>query len=235
MKKSSKRSLWYKLLLFVFILTLIGFVHTFYLWLTAVSVGSELGSGTGSLVGKAIGSYNGMIDGTKDGKEAGLSAEDTKADIATQLQQVNNLEVLVASVKLEDYHDIGPEGDEKYAALYLVNGNVVFTVDMSQATITSKSGNLHIILPNPVGELYIDQSSIDKAAEYQKTKFSGNAKDGFDAYLNTMKKVQDASEETLNNYDILLDSAKQAAKRQVSLLALAASESYSEITVEFAE
>ena len=106
---------------------------------------------------------------------------------------------------------------------------------MDKADITDNSGKLRILLPSPIGELYIDDSSIKKAAEYQKHIFSGSAEDGFDAYLNTMKKVQEASDDTLSNYDVLLDSAKQAAKRQVTLLAQAAASSYETITVEFKE
>lgn len=232
MNNPSKKSPLFILLVIFLILIIPAFANTLYLYLNAVSIGNGLGSNTGSSVGKAVGSYDGLTDGSEDGKKSGLSAEDTKADIATQLQQVQKLEVLVASVKLKDVHTVGKED---YAALYLANGNVVFTVDMDKADITSNSGKLRILLPSPVGELYIDDSSIKKAAENQKHIFSGSAEDGFDAYLNTMKKVQEASDDTLSNYDVLLDSAKQAAKRQITLLAQAASSSYETITVEFKE
>ena len=214
-------------------------VYAISLRINASSMGGGLGSSAGSLVGKAIGSLEGMttgrVEGITAGKEAGLSAEDTEAEIANQIQQVENLEVLVASVKLSNFHTIGNEDNPNYAALYLVNGNVVFTVDMSVAEITVQEDGLHIVLPKPVGTLYLDDSSVEKVAEYQKKFFNGSAEDGFDAYLNTMAKMQEATEETLDNYDVLISSAREAAVNQVTLLAQSVSTSYDNVVIEWAE
>lgn len=140
-------------------------VYTINLRINASSTGSSLGASAGSAVGKVIGSLEGMTkgrsEGTAAGKAAGLSAEDTAAEVASQIQQIEQLEVLVASVKLSNFHTIG---DNDYAALYLVNGNVVFTVDMSQAVTEAKADGLHVTLPKPVGTLYIDDSSVEKVA-----------------------------------------------------------------------
>ena len=224
----------------VLLLTAVIFAFSLYRMVMAKSIGSDIGSDTGSLVGKAIGSLLGMTEGRDKGldagKEAGLSAEDTEAVISSQLHQLENLEVLVASVKLSNFHEIGQKDSFKYyAALYLVNGNVVFTVDMSQAEISAQSDDLYITLPKPAGSLYLDDSSVDKVAEYQTKLFNGNAEDGFDAYLNTMKKIQDASEETLDNYETLLTSAKKAAEHQVTLLAKSASNDYDQVIITFAD
>ena len=224
----------------VLLLTAVIFAFSLYRMVMAKSIGSDIGSDTGSLVGKAIGSFLGMTEGRDKGldagKEAGLSAEDTEAVISSQLHQLENLEVLVASVKLSNFHEIGQKDSFKYyAALYLVNGNVVFTVDMSQAEISAQSDDLYITLPKPAGSLYLDDSSVDKVAEYQTKLFNGNAEDGFDAYLNTMKKIQDASEETLDNYETLLTSAKKAAEHQVTLLAKSASNDYDQVIITFAD
>jgi len=201
------------------VLIAIAMIYSINLRIQASSIGSGIGSGTGSIVGKAVGSFEGMgkgiTEGTKAGKEEALSAEETVADISNRIQKSENLEVLVASVKLTNFHTIGKD----YAALYLANGNVVFTVDMSKAEVRKENKNLYITLPKPAGNLYIDNSSISKVAEYQRKIFNGSAEDGFDAYLNTLKKVQAASEETLDNYDALLTSAEDAAERQVTLLA----------------
>lgn len=225
-----------------FLLALIAILFAFSLYsmIMAKSIGSELGTDTGSLVGKALGSLYGMTDGKEKGKkageEAGLSAEDSEAVISTQLHQIENLEVLAASVKLSNFHSIGQEDSLKYyAALYLVNGNVVFTVDMSQAEISAQSDDLHITLPKPAGSLYLDDSSVKKVSEYQTKLFNGDAESGFNAYLNTMKKIQEASEETLDNYETLLSAAKEAAKQQVTLLAKSASNDYDQIIVTFAD
>ena len=217
------------------LLAICTLIYTITLRTNAEAIGSALGTGTGSLVGKAIGSLEGMSKGRDEGKEAGrtagLSAEDTEAAIANELHQINNLEVLVASVKLSNFHTIGENKD--YAALYLVNGNVVFTVDLSKAEIVFEKDGLHITLPKPKGTLYLDESSVKKVAEYQKKFFNGNAEDGFDAYLNTMKTMQEATEETLDNYDVLVSSAREAAEKQVTLLAQSVSTVSKQIHIGF--
>ena len=223
----------------VLVLMAILLIFTFYWWINAKSIGNEIGSDTGSIVGKAVGSFLGMTDGKKKGeqagRDAGLKAEDTAAVISNQLHRLENLEVLVASVKLSNFHSVGQEDSSKYyAALYLVNGNAVFTVDMSQADISARSGDLYIKLPKPKGSLYLDDSSVEKVAEYQTKLFNGSAEDGFDAYLNTMTKMQEASEETLDNYGALILAAKEAATNQVTLLATAASNDYDQIHITFA-
>lgn len=211
------------------------FIRAIISCVNAKDLGGGLGTGAGSLVGKAIGSLDGMTrgktEGTEAGRAAGLSAEDTVAEIANELKRTEELEVLAASVKLSNFHSIGEDKD--YAALYLVNGNVVFTVDLSTADIIPMADGLHVTLPLPKGTLYIDESSVEKVAEYQRKFFNGNAEDGFDAYLNTMKHMQEATEETLDNYDTLIAAAKEAAVKQVTLLAQAVSTVSKEIHVDF--
>ena len=238
MNKIAKTVLKSSPLIVLFVAVLCIMIYTIYLRINATSIGGGIGAGTGTVVGKAIGSLEGMTlgraKGTEAGKQAGLSAEDTKARIASDIHEMENLEVLVASVKMSDFHAIG--GDNKaYAALYLANGNVVFTVDMSQAQIEEGDDGLHILLPGPKGTLYIDDSSVEKVAEYQRKLFNGSAEDGFDAYLNTMRKMQQASEETLSNYDFLLNSARQSAERQVKLIVKAVSTSNSDVLIEWGD
>ena len=188
--------------------------------MTASSIGGSIGTGFGTSVGKAIGSLEGMTSGRTDGaaagKAAGLSAEDTVAMITGEFKSVENLEVLVASVKLKNFHTIGKQAD--YAVLYLVNGSIIFSVDLSQATIEKKNDTVQVKLPRPKGTLYLDARTRQKVAEYQKSRFTGSAEDGLDARLNSMAKVQEASENTLENYSVLLDAAKTAAEKQVDLL-----------------
>lgn len=204
---------------------------------TAASRGNSIGQETGALVGKAIGSLEGITkgreEGTEAGKAAGLSARDTKADIANEIRKIENLEVLVASVKINDVHSIGENVD--YAALYLLKGDVVFSVDLSQAEIEEQGNGIQITLPLPHGKLHIDQSQIEKVAEYQKHFFSGRAEDGFDAYLNSMLRVYEASTETLDNYDVLIEAAKKSAEKQVRQLALSVAVNTHQVNVNFKE
>lgn len=232
--KKVPRKSWPMLLVIVMTCVLL---YTVYLRINAASIGSSLGGGIGTAAGRAIGSLDGMTRGRSEGlaagKADGLSAEDTEATIENEIQQLEQLEVLVASVKLSNFHTIGKK--EQYAALYLVNGNVVFTVDMSQAQVTADNTNINIVLPRPEGELKLDDSTVKKAAEYQTKLFNGSAEDGFDAYLNTMKKVQTASEETLDNYDVLVESAQKAAERQITRLVQAVSNKDRNVIITFAE
>ena len=204
---------------------------------TATSLGNSIGQETGTLVGKAIGSFEGITKGREEGsaagKTAGLSARDTEADISNEIRKIENLEVLVASVKINDFHSIGE--NVEYAALYLLKGDVVFSVDLSQADIVVRENGIQITLPLPHGELYIDQSQVEKVAEYQKHFFSGSAEDGFDAYLNSMVKVYEASAETLDNYAVLIEAAKKSAEKQIRQLALSVAINTHQISVDFKE
>ena len=108
---------------------------------------------------------------------------------------------------------------------------VVFSVDFSKAEINGKK----ILLPLPEGELFIDQSTIEKVSEYQKKIFNGSAEDGFDAYINSMKKIQTTTTETLNNYDTLMESAKESAVKQVESIANSLSTDGVTYSIEFIE
>lgn len=203
----------------------------------ATSRGNSIGQVTGTLAGKAIGSLEGITKGRADGIEAGrkegLSAKDTEAVISEEFHNVENLEVLVASVKITDFHSIGEKED--YAALYLLKGDVVFSVDLSQADIVVQNDGIQIILPQPRGELYIDQSQIEKVAEYQKHYFSGSAETGFIAYLNSMAMIYEESVETLSNYDVLIEAAKESAEKQIRQLALSVIVNKQQVSVDFKE
>ncbi len=192
--------------------------------LGAKSFGGNLGTGVGKAIGSLEGMTKGYSEGTAAGKAKGLSAEDTEANIASSLKKSEKLEVLVASVKLSNFHTIGEEENPDYAALYLANGTVVFTVDLSQADVNLDGDTLCIVLPLPEsGKLCIDESSIKRKSQYQKNFFSGSADSGFDAYINTMKKQGTVSEETLSNYSELLEAAKLSAENQVKKLVASSS------------
>lgn len=210
-------------------------IFTISLKANSSSVGSSFGRNIGTLAGRAVGSVQGMtegsVSGTKAGREAGKSAEDTCAFIEGEFRQISRLEVLAASVKLSNFHKVGE--NVKYAALYLVNGNVVFTVDLAQTEVRAEGQTLQIRIPQPECDLYIDDSSIEKAAEYQRKLFNGSAEDGYDIYLNSMKKLHQVSEDTLSNYNELLEAAKASAEKQVTALAQSASKSFRDVTVEF--
>lgn len=209
-------------------------IYAILLRLNAEERGTTLGQTTGSQVGKFIGSFDALTDYRKayaEGKVQGLSAEDTTAEIASKIKEAEKLEVLVASVKLNDIHTIG----EKYAALYLLKGDAVFSVDLSKAEIREDSNGLAIVLPPVEMDLIVDQSKIEKVAEYQQILFDGKTEDGFEAYLNSMAKIVEESKEALVNYDSLKTTAEETAIKQVKQLANSVAVSKREITVTFKE
>lgn len=188
----------------------------------AQKIGSRLGEEAGYSAGKFAGSFEAFSDYDKayeEGKaEGGLSANDITEEVANSIKELEKLEVLAASVKLYDVHSAGREGKNDYKALYLLKGEAVFTVDLSQAEIKKEGNTLYIQLPLPEAELTINQEEIEKIAEYQRKFFNGSAEEGFDAYLNSMKKIDTATEETIANYDSMMISAKESAKKQVAQL-----------------
>lgn len=187
----------------------------------AQKIGSRLGEEAGYSAGKFAGSFEAFSDYDKayeEGKAEGLSANDITEEVANSIKKLEKLEVLAASVKLYDVHSAGREGKNDYKALYLLKGEAVFTVDLSQAEIKKEENTLYIQLPLPEAELTINQEEIEKIAEYQRKFFNGSAEEGFDAYLNSMKKIDTATEETIANYDSMMISAKESAKKQVAQL-----------------
>lgn len=187
----------------------------------AKNVGTSVGEMTGGAVGIALGSAEGMFKGLQEGMEAGeaagLSAEDTTADMKESLKEVGRLEVLAAGVTLRNVNKIGQE----YTNLSMLNGDAIFSVDMTQAEISfSQDGKeVYIVIPEPTMELYIDQSGTEILAEIQKPSFGVTAEDGLNAYLNSMAQTVDKVKETLANYDSLLAQAKDSALEQVRQMA----------------
>jgi hypothetical protein len=202
----------------------------------AKSIGNFLGESLGTNVGKVMGSFDALThykEAYAEGKEEGLSAKDTTAEVVSKIQELNKLEVLVASVKLNDIHSVGKEDNPDYAALYLLKGNAVFTVDLSKVEIQDRENEISILLPEPEMELIIDQREIEKVAEYQKNYFKGSAEDGFDAYLASMSKIDEQSEEVVANYDELIKMARESARKQVEQLVGTVSVSETNVKVGF--
>lgn len=217
--KTSKFLFSWKISLLI-ILLLISIIYLSIQRKNAVTIGNDVGSMLGIASGKVMGSRDGLLE-AKDaydaGVQQGLSNEDTTAKIGNAIKEVENLEVLVASIKLKDMHNIG--NNTEYAALYLLKGDAVFTVDLSQSTFEEDNESIYINIPLPEMKLIIDQSKIEKVAEYQKFFFSGSAEKGFDDYINMMKKIAEETPKTLANYDVLMESAKDSAQKQVKSLA----------------
>lgn len=195
-------------------LILAGFFYS-----NASEMGETIGSDAGKAVGKAVGSFEGITRGREAGIQAGkaegLSARDTEAELADMAGDVGRLEVLAATISIQNLNQVG----DTYAALYLLRGEAVFTVDLSQAEIRRDGGGLTILLPAPEVDTYIDAAEIDKIADYQRRLFNGSSEAGFEDYINSLKKIQHVARDSIADYDRLEEQAREAALRQVKLLA----------------
>lgn len=200
----------------------------------AENLGRDVGSKTGTIVGKAIGSFTGITDGlakgSQDGKAEGLSAKDTTVEIANNFSEVGNLEVLEAGVTLRNVNTVG----EEYAALFLLKGVAIYSVSLRDAEIKDTgTGTVEILLPDVNVEIYIDESATEKLAEYQEHPWSGSAGDGFMEYMNSRQAADQSIKDIIENYDSLIEAAESSARKQVKIIAQAATGNKKEIVVKF--
>lgn len=200
----------------------------------ADTIGAQIGQAKGEVVGLAVGSYKGVTEGIAAGDAAGtqegLSARDTAAAVGNTLLETAKLEVLVAGVKLTNMHSLGKD----YQALYVVKGDAVFSVDLKKAKVSqSDDGTLNVLIPEPEVELFVDESGTEKLAEYQKYPFSGDAGSGYTAYLNTLKNTTSEVRRSLENYDALMEQAKESAVTQISYISESACGNGKSVKVDF--
>ena len=202
----------------------------------AKNLGISVGDRTGTIVGNVIGSFDGittgLAKGAEDGKEEGLSAKDTKSEIKNSFSEIGNLEVLEAGVKLNDVNTLGDD----YAALFLLKGVAIYSVNLKDVEIIDIDSNtVEILLPAINVEIYIDESATEKLAEYQKHSWSGSAKDGFAEYMNTRAATDQSVKETMENYSNLTEAAQSSAIKQIEIIAKAATGNKKEVVVSFKE
>ena len=200
----------------------------------AAEIGAGIGSGAGKVTGMAVGSYRGVTEGIEtgfsEGKAAGLESDDLTMEITETVRNIGKLEVLVANVEIPDYHEVG----KKYAALYLFRGSALFTVDLTQASISKTAeGEVIVLLPDPEAVVHIDDSETELLAEYQRKFFNGSADDGFQAYLNSLRLIDTIALDKVSNYDTLMDMARASAKKQVGMLISGVCVNCSRITIVF--
>lgn len=210
------------------------FVYILPMRRNAAAFGEEIGKSAGTLTGYAVGSFKGLTEGReagyKAGREEGLKAEDLDIEVAEALESAGALEVLVASVQIVDTHEVGKD----YAAIYAIFGDAVFTVDLTQASITIGTGNEVLIdIPQPKAALYINDSKTEKIAEYKKSAHQGSTEAGYQAYINSMNEITENAAEHIAGYDSLMEQAKAAAKNQVELFAKNVCGAEKTITVSF--
>lgn len=222
------------ILVLAVIIGLFGYIVPAYF--NAKNIGISVGARTGTIVGKVIGSFDGISTGLKkgykNGKEEGLSAKDTKAEIKNRCSEIGNLEVLEAGIKLKNVNVLGDD----YAALYLLKGVAVYSVNLKDVDINDLgSDTIEVLLPEITVDIYIDESSTEKLAEYQKHSWSGSASDGLKEYMNTRSASDQSVKDTIENYPDLMEAAQSSAIKQIEIIAKTATANKKDIVVNFKE
>lgn len=207
-----------------------------FVWLNARSTGEEIGGTAGTVVGKAVGSFNGITKGLSEGgsagTERGLQADDTTV-MLQEIQSTGRLQVLVADINMDIFHMIGKDGESKsgteidvettrdanFVALYKQSGHATFTVDLNKAAIEQKENGIVLILPKPSVEI-ISDGELVLVDKWQKSGFTGSAEKGQIGLLNSLRKIDEHTVRELQNYETLMDQAKESAIIQVEALAI---------------
>lgn len=184
------------------------------------AIGNVAGWGTGRAIGTVDGLTRGQMEGYEAGKAEGLLAKDITVELTGKMQEINKLEVLVASGTFSDIISIG-EDPVDYAALLSMKYNAVITVDLGTAEVTQKSDGLHILLDQPEVE-FIPLGEVKKINEFQRPGFiseKGSAKDGYDAADNSLNNIPEEARRKFQEDESLMNSAKLSAQTQLSQLA----------------
>lgn len=209
------------------------FGYSISAYIRAEKIGGGIGTTAGRAAGRFTGSYEGitegLAEGAKDGKAVGISAEDTEVDVANKVQTMGKQEVLSASVVMHDLLEIS----DKYKTLLAFYGDITFTVDLYNAEITPNGNNYEVLLPMPEATLRIDDKKSEQLDSYMKHSWSGSNEDGYTAVMNSMKELTLNAEETVTNYDLLMDSAKSSAEKQVTFLIQSATKEEVVVHVSF--
>lgn len=226
MKKLVKN--WKPLLFILLVLSVVILVSSLSFLLQSGKRGREIGNLAGTAAGIATGSYDGWTKGYEEGREEGLQAEDTFVAIRSALEDSGKLHVLNAKVVLENDHIVGEMNEEdalsslvggkKYEALYLYDGEISFSVDLSQAKVNVDNGRISVEIPLPEAILLVDEKNPQKIADYTRKWGNGSMNDGIEAYNNSMKQLKAKSLEELSYYNSFMVIAKETAENQIKAL-----------------
>lgn len=226
-------------------LCVLGYVV--YAYIRSAEIGTEIGTTAGKAAGRLSGSFDGitegLAEGAKEGKDAGMSAEDTEVSIGNRIQAVGKLEVLSATVVMHDLLEIGGKqkglfsfltgDDAKYKTLIAFYGDVTFTVDLYDASIDPQGTIYNVVLPMPEATVRINDSKTQQLDSYMKHSWTGSNEDGYTAAINSIKQITLNAEESVTNYDLLKESAKDSAIKQVTFLIQSATKEEVVVHVSF--
>ncbi len=211
----------------VFMIALI-LVVTFFWTINAKSIGEGIGQEMGIVAGVACGSFDGFRKGFGEGESTGtskgLSAEETTARLANEIQTVGRLRVLDMNITLSDVFSVGaedkPDSSTGYFALLTLEGTASYTVDLEQCVISVEEEAIKITIPRPELRVTIDPEKTRKRAEDNASPFSdGSSYNGYMGYINSFKKSTQKVKDGLAGYSTMKSTAEESAISTVERLA----------------
>ena len=122
--------------------------------------------------------------------------------------------MLTANTSIADINKLG----KSYEALYVINADINFFVDLTEAKIRKDSEGIHVIVPEPQLDLMLNMDKTEVLYEKQKFTISKKDQDGIDSYLNSLAEIVSNAKASITNYDFLMDQAKRTAESKVQLL-----------------
>ncbi len=158
------------------------------------------------------------------GRKAGdaKSSAVVTADI-TSVKEIGELEVMTASVQVNRQILISNNNKVEYSSLYNVPGTAVYTVNLSKLEIDivdTADGIRKVLVGIPALDvsLMVHEDELEKIAEYQKGKFTGSAKEGYEKYLSVTKESVAAVEKEIADSEGLRSRAEDSARTQIDML-----------------
>ena len=229
-----KKILIWFIVIVLFILSLGALLYTAHLCIKAKTIGIAVGTTNGRLAGHLSGSLEGVTQGLTEGEEAGkadgLSAQDTSATLGTRIKAIGKLEVLSADVTLHDYLNIG----DGFEVIVLCQGEMMFTVDLMHAELKyPDDGHLTVILPEPESTFRLDDEKTRKLASDQRHSWTGTNEDGYQAYMNSVRKIAAQGAKYTEKYSVYRKMAMDSAEKQVSFLIQSAAKEEVAVDVQF--
>lgn len=183
-----------------------------------------VGETTGSAAGTAAGAFDALLDLddiAAETAEETINENNTVTEIATQISGAGKLEVLSAKVTARNVEVDG----KVYASYSIVEGDAVFTVDLSklnEGNVRETDKEITVTLPEPHVSLRFDYENKKKIAEYKNKNLLDTAlasnELGLTAHQNSIiNTVEDARNE-IANFDFLVEQARESASHQVEQL-----------------
>ena len=145
-----------------------------------------------------------------------LKYEDETIDISS-FSTIGKLTVLTTDIVINEHIAIGDKEDPNYMSFYTVDGTAVYSIDLSKAELSPIVNNkAYVYLPDIEVDIFYDDSTLTKEAEYQKGAYKGSAEEGYEIAQETAKITEEELKENMQNNLMFMNLAKESAKKHIT-------------------